>query len=428
MKKIISITLILSVILSMFGAINAFAATQGKCGDKAYWKLEDGVLTISGEGELYRTYSENNHPEWFEDRDLIKKVIVEEGITTVCGMTFYRHNNLEIVELPNSLRTIGNYLFDECYNISYIDWKGWVPSPVLMYAADGTVRFFTKDEIEAQKTVGWYREPVKKMSSEDFKNGLHTGIDYLDKNLYYEAQNEFQQFSDNNWYNMTKEQRETIVDYINKSKAGAETNAKIPEGINYFNQGLYYEAIRELQGVCDAHWYNMTKNQQQIAVDYINKSKAKLADLSYNAGKNYYNKGLYYEAKKEFTNAVNMYPQDTSQWQSANDYLYNTNEKIKAWENRNTYTPSKSSTSNGSSYSSYWTSWETCNSCGGTGIGGRCSRCHGSGHVYDPNKGSTYTEYGFVFGQKPCDSCAGRGTKICYSCDGRGKKQVKHYY
>ncbi len=341
MKRIISITLVLSVILSMFGAINAFAVTEGRCGDNAYWKLEDGVLTIWGKGVLYDTYSKNSNPEWFASRTLIKKVIIEEGITEVYGWTFYRHNNLEIVEFPNSLHTIGYWTFDECYNISYIDWKDWMPKQVLMYAADGRVCIFDEDEVEAQKTVGWYIEPIKKMSSEDFETGLHAGIDYLDKNLYYEAQNEFQQFSDNNWYNMTKEQQETIVDYINKSKAGAETNEKIPEGINYFNQGLYYEAIRELQGVCDAYWYNMTKNQQQTAVDYINKSKAKLADLSYNAGKNYYNKGLYYEAQKEFTNAVELYTKNTSQWQSANDYLYNTNERIKEWENRNT--PSKNS-------------------------------------------------------------------------------------
>ena len=45
MKKVISITLILSLILSMFGAINAFAATQGKCGDNLSWTFDGETVT-----------------------------------------------------------------------------------------------------------------------------------------------------------------------------------------------------------------------------------------------------------------------------------------------------------------------------------------------------------------------------------------------
>lgn len=149
-----------------------------------------------------------------------------------------------------------------------------------------------------------------------------------------------------------------LSNYINYAKQYQEKESKsiygnpqpitgydngITKGIDHYNKGLYYEAINEIQRFCDENWYYMTAEQQKNALYYLNNAKSKLADYSFTTGKNYYNKGLYYEAQKEFTNAVDLYTKNTSQWQSANDYLYNANQRIKEWENRNTYTPSKSS-------------------------------------------------------------------------------------
>ena len=120
------------------------------------------------------------------------------------------------------------------------------------------------------------------------------------------------------------------------------------KGISYFNQGLYYEAIDEIQNFCDVFWYDMTDKQQEKALYYLWQSKTNLADYSFTTGKNYYNKGLYYEAQKEFSNALNLYPEYSSQWQSTNDYLYNTNERIKRLNVLNSY--------NGN-YVAYYTSW-----------------------------------------------------------------------
>ena len=128
----------------------------------------------------------------------------------------------------------------------------------------------------------------------------------------------------------------------------ASFNAGIGRGIDYYNKGLYYEAINEIQWFCDANWYSMTAEQQQNALYYLNNAKSKLADYSFTTGKNYYNKGLYYEAQKEFSNALSLYPEYSSQWQSANDYLYNTNERIKRLNVLNSY--------NGN-YVAYYTSW-----------------------------------------------------------------------
>ena len=113
----------------------------------------------------------------------------------------------------------------------------------------------------------------------------------------------------------------------------------IQKGIYYYNQGLYYEAIDEIQWHCDTNWYTMSAKQRETALYYLNNSTAKLADYLYASGLNYYNSGLYYEANPLFASALDYYAQINygSQWRNANDYLYNCNEKIKELEKYSTY-------------------------------------------------------------------------------------------
>ena len=105
------------------------------------------------------------------------------------------------------------------------------------------------------------------------------------------------------------------------------------KGVSYFNQGLYYEAIDEIQNFCDVFWYDMTAEQQEKALYYLWQSKNNLADYLFNTGVGYYNRGLYYEAQRVFVEAIGLYPEYSTSWRNANDYLYNTNEKIKSLEN-----------------------------------------------------------------------------------------------
>ena len=103
-------------------------------------------------------------------------------------------------------------------------------------------------------------------------------------------------------------------------------------GKTYYEQGLYYEAIDELQALCDAYWYDMNSEQQERAVCCLWQSKNELADYLFNTGIFHYNNGLYYEAQSFFAEVLVLSPEHTTLWQRANDYLYNTNQRIKEWE------------------------------------------------------------------------------------------------
>ena len=57
----------------------------------------------------------------------------------------------------------------------------------------------------------------------------------------------------------------------------AEFDNGMRNGINYFNRGLYYEARDEFQWFCDYNWGNMNSGQQKYALDYLGATKQKVA-------------------------------------------------------------------------------------------------------------------------------------------------------
>ena len=86
-----------------------FVLSGYACGDNAKWSFEDGVLTISGLGDMW-DYSWNSTP-WYEYGDSIKKIVVKRGITGIGDYAFMQLIDLTEAELPVTLETIGNSAF-----------------------------------------------------------------------------------------------------------------------------------------------------------------------------------------------------------------------------------------------------------------------------------------------------------------------------
>lgn len=84
------------------------------CGENATYIVgEDGTLTISGTGAI--------NDEAFKNNTKIKKVVIEEGITSIGGYAFYGCENLTSVTLPQSLTDIGDQAFQYCYYLKEIN-------------------------------------------------------------------------------------------------------------------------------------------------------------------------------------------------------------------------------------------------------------------------------------------------------------------
>ena len=88
----------------------------GQCGDSAFWKLDkDYTLTIYGTGAMYDYYPDDNGyltSPWINFD--VKKIDVQEGITTIGAYAFCYTVNATALSLPDSLTTIGQDAFC-CY-------------------------------------------------------------------------------------------------------------------------------------------------------------------------------------------------------------------------------------------------------------------------------------------------------------------------
>ena len=131
MKKLgIILTLLLLIgLLAMLLATPASAATySGTCGGEGdgsnlTWTLdtETGKLLIQGTGAMEDT-SWINQPSspFYSQRQYIKEVIVEEGVTSIGDWSFRNCENLISVMLPNSLIRVGWCAFLGCENLECI--------------------------------------------------------------------------------------------------------------------------------------------------------------------------------------------------------------------------------------------------------------------------------------------------------------------
>ena len=87
-------------------------AVSGPCGLAAFWEFdaESGTLTISGNGAM----TDFDPAPWYDHRDSIFQVVIEEGITHVGTFAFLECRSLTDIYFPKSLQTIGDYAFTDC--------------------------------------------------------------------------------------------------------------------------------------------------------------------------------------------------------------------------------------------------------------------------------------------------------------------------
>ena len=116
MKKIFTFILALTVSV---GTLFAESGTCGADGDNLTWDLTDGVLTISGTGEM-ADYSGDDDTQWYSYRTSIKSAVIEEGVTSIGVGAFYQCTALIAVTIPKSVTSIGAWAFYGCSALSSV--------------------------------------------------------------------------------------------------------------------------------------------------------------------------------------------------------------------------------------------------------------------------------------------------------------------
>jgi len=81
------------------------------------WQIEDGVLTISGNGAMPEYVNSITAP-WFDYRDIIISVIINEGVTTIGTQAFDRCDAMTSISIPNTVLSIGSNSFLGCTKLT----------------------------------------------------------------------------------------------------------------------------------------------------------------------------------------------------------------------------------------------------------------------------------------------------------------------
>ena len=97
------------LLIALLMGLSANAKSSGTCGPDLKWHLtDDGVLTISGKGEMH-DYTYGNSAPWRYSG--VKRIIIGDSVTTIGGSAFEDCSSLTSVTIPNSVTTIGGSAF-----------------------------------------------------------------------------------------------------------------------------------------------------------------------------------------------------------------------------------------------------------------------------------------------------------------------------
>lgn len=129
---------------------------QGMCGDQIEYVLtEDGVLRLTGRGATYNYHSAKTAP-WYEVRELVKVVVIEDGIEQIGEQLFRKCSSMEKIQLPKTLHIISRNAFISCTGLQEITIPGSVKEiqrfafagiPYIYTTYEGTEEDWNKIEI-----------------------------------------------------------------------------------------------------------------------------------------------------------------------------------------------------------------------------------------------------------------------------------------
>ena len=117
-KRLLSILLVLLTALTLLPLGALADSNNKKCGENLTWEFADGILTISGTGDMY-DYSEDYLAPWNEHCLEITNVTISGGVTSI-GSYAFCYCSVKSITLPFGLKHIGISAFFYCPNIQQI--------------------------------------------------------------------------------------------------------------------------------------------------------------------------------------------------------------------------------------------------------------------------------------------------------------------
>jgi len=108
--------------LNLEQKLTAKSAYSGTCGDNLTWESADGVLKISGIGSMsdYTQGYSGEYPPWYNFKEAITTVVIEDGITNIGASAFSGCSKLTSIIIPINVTSIEDYVFYGCSSLDSI--------------------------------------------------------------------------------------------------------------------------------------------------------------------------------------------------------------------------------------------------------------------------------------------------------------------
>ena len=110
-------TILLFTAALLLSMASAFA--QGGTTGPLTWKINNGTLTISGEGAM-PDYNPVASIPWFNYQNALHTIVIESGVTSIGGDAFFDCTNLTSITIPNTVTKIGIDAFYKCISLTSI--------------------------------------------------------------------------------------------------------------------------------------------------------------------------------------------------------------------------------------------------------------------------------------------------------------------
>ena len=123
MKKL----MILVLAVALFTAVSCDDAfeyrpvlvEEGTIGSLTWTLFNDGILTISGDGEI-TDYNSGESQPWVSNNKKIGSVVFEGDVTGIGAYTFSGCSNMKSITLPNTVAKIGKAAFFNCSSLTEV--------------------------------------------------------------------------------------------------------------------------------------------------------------------------------------------------------------------------------------------------------------------------------------------------------------------
>lgn len=123
MKKAAIILGCLSLIAAVvfFFSSPTTVTARGRLSGGVRWELNSrGVLTVSGSGEMTDENLEYMETPWDEHKELIKKLVINDGVKSISEYAFFECSHLIYAEIADSVTTVGHHAFAGCSSLTAI--------------------------------------------------------------------------------------------------------------------------------------------------------------------------------------------------------------------------------------------------------------------------------------------------------------------